>query len=68
MSDKTLGNLQDLRQRIYRKGKAEVVGGYGEDAQHRKYRPLASEQESGVREICMLRSTWRGMETSLRSD
>jgi hypothetical protein len=29
---------------------------------------LRSEQESGVREICVLRSTWRGMETSLRFD
>jgi hypothetical protein len=28
----TLGNLQDLRQRIYRKGKTEVVGGCGVDA------------------------------------
>ena len=32
MSDKTLGNLQDLRQRIYRKGKAEAVGWCGVDA------------------------------------
>ena len=29
---KTLGNLQDLRQRIYRKGKAEAVGWGGVDA------------------------------------
>ena len=29
---KTLGNLQDLRQRIYRKGKTEAVGGCGVDA------------------------------------
>jgi hypothetical protein len=29
---KTLGNLQDLSRRIYRKRKAEVVGGCGVDA------------------------------------
>ena len=29
---KTLGNLQDLRQRIYRKRKTEVVGRCGVDA------------------------------------
>jgi hypothetical protein len=29
---KTLGNLQDLRQRIYRKRKAEAVGWCGVDA------------------------------------
>src|ERR1700730_15429996 len=29
---KALGNLQDLRQRIYRKRKTEVVGGCGVDA------------------------------------
>src|SRR2546421_263521 len=29
---KTLGNLQDLRQRIYRKGKTEAVGRCGVDA------------------------------------
>src|SRR6516164_8955091 len=43
---KTLGNLQDLRQRIYRQRKAEVVGGYGVNAQHRKYRPLATSHKS----------------------
>ena len=29
---KTLGNLQDLRQRIYKKRKTDVVGRYGVDA------------------------------------
>ena len=29
---KALGNLQDLRQRIYRKGKAEAIGWGGVDA------------------------------------
>jgi len=32
---KTLGNLQDLRQRIYRKGKAEAVGWCGVDAEEK---------------------------------
>jgi hypothetical protein len=42
---KTLGNLQDLRQRIYRKGKAEAVGWGGVDAgenQARKHHRLAT--------------------------
>jgi hypothetical protein len=34
-----------------------------------RFRALAEfATHSGVREICMLRSTWRGMETSLRFD
>ena len=31
-NSKTLGNLQDLSQRIYRKRKTEVIGGCGVDA------------------------------------
>jgi hypothetical protein len=63
-SEKTLGNLQDLRQGIYGKREAEVVGWRGVDAGEisaSKAPPigyvslifLRSEQESGVREICM---------------
>jgi len=52
--DKTLVNLQDLRQRIYSKRKTEVVGGYGVDAgeqnQHRKYRQLATSHKFSCEE------------------